>query len=130
MYNYLSSIKSDILNYIRDNADNLRATCDDFDELEERLDDDLWACDSVTGNASGSYTYDRATAREYVLDNMDLLRDAAYEYGEVAEIGAHLLADEWETCDVIIRCHLLPQAIADVLEALRAEVEAAEKEVA
>lgn len=59
-YYYLSAIKEDVKNYIDDEI-----TISDFsdrDELESYLNDELWTCDSVTGNASGSYTMNRLTA--------------------------------------------------------------------
>lgn len=128
MYNYNKAMKSDILDYIHDNASDLRAVCDDWDDLDECLNDRLLLEDTVTGNGSGSYTFNSAAALWYVGDNIDLLREAAEAFDIVAEIGEHV--GDWEWCDVIIRCHLLPQVIAEVLEALRAEVEASSKEVA
>lgn len=56
-YYYLSAIKEDVKNYIDDEI-----TISDFsdrDELENYLNGELWTCDSVTGNASGSYTMNR-----------------------------------------------------------------------
>ena len=55
MYDYLEGMRSDILDYIRDEI-NTR-DYNDRDELEEHLNDVLFAEDSVTGNASGSYTF-------------------------------------------------------------------------
>lgn len=54
MYNYLEEMKSDVMEYIN-NEINL-ADYEDRDELEQFLNDELFAVDSVTGNASGSYT--------------------------------------------------------------------------
>lgn len=81
------------------------------------MNDELWTEDSVTGNASGSYTFNRWTAREYVLDNMDELEEAAHNFGiDAATIGDKFLADDWEYFDVSIRCNLLAECIADVLD--------------
>lgn len=128
MYNYLTAMKSDILDYIHDNADDLRAVCDDWNDLDECLNDRLWLEDAVTGNGSGSYAFNRNAALWYVGDNLDILREAAEAFDIVAEVGEHI--GDWEWCDVTIRLHLLPQAIAKVLDALRTEAEASEKEVA
>ena len=49
-YNYLEAMKEDILQYIRDEID--LAEFDSLEELEEKLNDDLWTVDSVTGNGS------------------------------------------------------------------------------
>ena len=62
MYNYLDAMKEDVLTAIRENY-----TLSDYEnreELEERLNDDLWIDDAVTGNASGSYTFNSARAAE------------------------------------------------------------------
>ena len=60
MYNYLKAMKSDIMDYIRNDVNTNEFTS--REELEERLNDDLWTVDSVTGNVSGSYTFNRWTA--------------------------------------------------------------------
>ena len=55
MYDYLEAMKSDIIDYVRNDVNT-----DEFssrEELEESLYDDLWTVDSVTGNGSGSYTF-------------------------------------------------------------------------
>lgn len=115
-YDYLESMKADINEYLEENKELLEL---DRDELEEKLNDDLWINDSVTGNASGSYTFCRATAKEYVEDNMDLVQEMASELGiDKATIGEKFLDDEWEWFDVSIRCYLLGAAIYEVLESL------------
>jgi hypothetical protein len=66
----------------------------------------------VTGNASGSYTFNAWKAEEYLCHNLDLLGEALAEFGcepnYITEKGA-------EACDVTIRCYLLGQAISEVL---------------
>lgn len=115
MYNYLEAMKNDITEYINDNI-NL-ADYADRDELESYLNDELFTEDSVTGNASGSYTFSRAQAQEYVKDNIDLLKDACEEFGtDAATVGEWFLSEDWEKMDVTIRCYLLGQAIAEVLD--------------
>lgn len=115
MYNYLEAMKEDIKEYIN-NEINL-ADYADRDELESSLNDKLFTEDSVTGNASGSYTFSRAHAQEYVTDNIDLLKDACEEFGtDAASVGEWFLSDDWEKMDVTIRCYLLGQAIGEVLD--------------
>lgn len=117
MYNYLESIKNDVMEYVR-NEINL-SEYEDREELEQMLNDDLWTVDSVTGSASGSYTFNRLQAKEYVIDNMDLLKEMCSEFGtDAATIGKKFLDDEWEWMDVSIRCYLLGQAISEVLDEL------------
>lgn len=62
MYNYLEAVKEDVKEYIEENID--LSEFGDIEELKEKLNEDLWINDSVTGNASGSYTYNRAKAKK------------------------------------------------------------------
>lgn len=115
MYNYLEEMKSDVMEYIN-NEINL-ADYEDRDELEQFLNDELFAVDSVTGNASGSYTFNRWQAKEYVDDSMDELESAVNEFCIDSEtVADKFLSEDWEYFDVIIRCHLLGQAIAEALD--------------
>ena len=124
MYNYLEAMKNDITEYINNNI-NL-ADYADLDELESYLNDELFTEDSVTGNASGSYTFSRAQAQEYVKDNIDLLKDACEEFGtDAASVGEWFLSDDWEKMDVTIRCYLLGQAIGEALDDMGDELEEA-----
>ena len=124
MYNYMESMKKAIKNHLEENYDNnelMEMLEDDRDELESNLHDNLWIDDSVTGNASGSYTFNRAKAKENVLDNMDLLGEMIQEFCIDAEtIGKHFIAEDWEWFDVSIRCYLLGAAISEVLDELEA----------
>jgi hypothetical protein len=116
-YCYLSAIKEDVKNYIDDEI-----TISDFsdrDELESYLNDELWTCDSVTGNVSGSYTMNRLMAREYVIDNIDELDGAVENLGiDKNIVGERFLNEDFEWCDVIIRCSLLSSAIGEVLDSM------------
>ena len=63
------------------------------------------------------YTFNRWTAREYVTDNKDLLREALQEFCTDAQtIGEKFLDEEWEYFDVTIRCYLLYNMISEVLD--------------
>lgn len=124
-YNYLESMKEDVKEYIINNSE---LSIDDLiynrSELEEKLNEDLWAYDGVTGNASGSYTFNSYKAKEYVLDNMDLLEEMCNEFCVDAEtIGKKFLDGAWEWMDVSIRCYLLGQAISEVLDDIEEEQE-------
>lgn len=115
MYNYLDTMKSDVLEAIRRNYTTTDYT--DRDEMQEALYDDLWIDDSVTGNASGSYYCNLHKAREAVLDNMDLAAEALRELCvDAEEIGRRFLDEEWEWLDVTIRCYYLGQAIGAALD--------------
>ena len=118
-YNYLEAIKADVRAYIEEeiNMDDFSGPAEDREdlrqELEEKLNDDLWIADSVTGNASGSYYCNAWKAEEALCHNWGLLAEALEEFGgdfgEAVKRGA-------EYCDVTIRCYLLGQAIAAVLD--------------
>ncbi|MDY6084804.1 MAG: hypothetical protein SPI25_06125 [Dialister sp.] len=113
MYDYRQAMKEDIRDYIKDNVEIGKDT--DKDELESTLYDDLFIEDSVTGNASGSYTFKRNTARDYVTDNIDLLEEACHELGiDDATIGRWFLNQDFDSMDVTIRCHLLSECLHDV----------------
>ena len=122
-YNYMEAMTEDIREYIKNEV--TLSDYSDRDELEEHLNETLWIEDSVTGNASGSYTFSTYQAEEYICHNLDLLTEAVKEFGcdeNVLEKGA-----EW--CDVTIRCYLLGQAIAEVLDDLEEELTKAFAEV-
>lgn len=118
-YNYIEAMKKDIKEYIENEV--TLSDYSDRDELEEHLNETLWTEDSVTGNASGSYFYNAYKAEECLCHNWELLAEALQEFcyeENVVEKGA-----EW--CDVIIRCYLLGQAIAEVLANMEEELEEA-----
>lgn len=110
MYDYREVVKDDVLEYI-----NNEINFEDFDtleDLEEYLNDELWTVDSVTGNASGSYTFSTYEAKENLAHNWDLLAEALEEFGN--EENPISKGAEW--CDVTIRCYLLCECIAAALE--------------
>lgn len=108
-YNYFSAVKEDVLNYIQENE--ITITEENREEVEEQLNKDCWMSDNVTGNASGSYTFNRWEATENLCHNWDLLREACEEFGYTDEI---IKSEEWG--DVTIRCYLLSQCIASAIE--------------
>ena len=118
-YNYLEHMTSDILDYIKSEytAEEIRVELDDRNNWEETLNDSLWIVDSVTGNASGSYTVNAYKAEEYICHNLDLLGEALEEFGD--DVNALAKGAEW--CDVTIRCYLLGQAVYNALNALEEE---------
>lgn len=124
-YNYCEAMKEDIKNYIAENytAEEINEKMLDIDDFSEELNDDLWTVDSVTGNGSGSYTFSRATAKDYILSdsgNVDLLREALREFCVDGDtIAEKFLSEEWEYFDVTIRCYILGGVINEVLEDLK-----------
>ena len=115
-YNYLENVKEDVRNFIEEN--NITVDNDNREEIEEQLNDELWNDDTITGNASGSYFYNRYSAAEAIAYNWDLLAEALDAFG-YEDFNPIKKGEEW--CDVIIRCYLLPQAIAEVLDEMTCE---------
>lgn len=118
-YDYLTAIKNDVLDYIIENytLNNSNSThiyveeYEDREELEEVLNNECWTADSVTGNGSGSYTFNHYQAEEYISHNLDLYFDACQEFGKT-----NITEFEPEEADVTIRCYLLSQAISELLD--------------
>ena len=124
MYNYLEAVKDDVRNMLTSGEVDLTQYADKTDAYD-MLYDALWIDDSVTGNGSGSYTFDRWQAKEYVTDSddgMETFREAVNEYGiPNDEIAVKFLDEDWEYVDVTIRCYLLGEALGEVLNELMPE---------
>ena len=114
-YDYYEMVKEDIRNCIKENYEVEEIKDLEFDDLY----DDLFIEDSITGNASGSYTFSTWKAEENLCHNMELLGEALNEFGcdgSYLEKGA-------EACDVTIRCYVLGQVLEDVIYDLQQELE-------
>ena len=121
-YNYLEAVTNDAKQAILENMDMWE--WHNREELEENANDWLWTADEVTGNASGSYTFNREAAKEYVTrsdDGIDTLRDAVREFDCEHEAFTAFLEENWEYLDVTIRCYLLSQAISAAIDELEEE---------
>lgn len=116
-YNYLEAVTDDVKRYI--NIEIEMSEYSDRDELEEYLNEELFCVDSVTGNASGSYTFCTWQAEENLCHNLDLLNEARLEFG----YDSSEILENPESCDVLIRCCLLNQAICAALDELWEEPE-------
>ena len=120
-YDYNYEMRQDVRNAI-DEGYSLDEWRGRRDELEEKLNEDLWIDDGVTGNASGSYYCNSYKAMQAVMDNMELLQEALDEFGaDYADIGHKFMAGDWEYFDVSIRCYLLSSVVADVLDDIEAD---------
>ena len=121
-YNYLENVTADAKQAILENLNYWNFL--DREELEEIANDELWVDDSVTGNGSGSYTFNREAAKEYVTrsdDGMDTLRDAICDFDCEHKAFSAFLEGNWEYFDVTIRCYLLGQAISAAIDELEEE---------
>lgn len=105
-YNYMENLKGDIKNYIEETKEYLEG------KDESELYDIMFLEDSITGNASGSYTFSTWKAEENICHNLDLAQEAYEEFGYdgiPTNAGA-------EAIDVTIRCYLLGQVLGEVLD--------------
>ena len=115
-YNYYEAVKEDIESALEeDYYKEIIENAADRDDAYEELYDKLWVEDSVTGNASGSYTFSTYKAEEYICHNLELLCDAIEEFGGEASEYKRCLESP-ETADVTIRCYLLGQVLNEVLD--------------
>ena len=119
-YNYFEAVAADVRAWCEENAEYSPMSVRTREDMEEYLNDTLWAEDSVTGNGSGSYTFDRAKAREYVLADLDTVKEAFEEFDEKARFADLFFSEDWETIDVITRCYCLGAAISEVVSTLPA----------
>ena len=100
-YNYHEAVKDDIREYIEENFSTVT------EKMRAKIFDIIIREDSVTGDESGSYTMNRAVAKEYVIENIDLLKKVVDEYGfNKKDIGEQFLSEKWEQFDVLIRLYL------------------------
>ena len=111
MYSYRKAVKEDVREWIEDNNAEL-----DYDTIYEGC----WIDDSVTGNGSGSYTFNRNGARTNFfrdLDSEDYIYNMCEEgFTTTEEVGKHIVNGDWEWIDVIIRCYLLGEVVQDVID--------------
>lgn len=113
----------DVYDYRAVMRDNIREDVTEYDLREfetreaayEAIYDAFWIDDTVTGNGSGSYTFDTWRAENYLAHNWELLAEAIEDYGDA---GVNILAKGAEACDVMIRCYLLGECLNVVLDEL------------
>ena len=121
-YNYMENVTADAKQAILESLNYWSFT--NREELEEIANDSLLVDDRATGHGSGSYTFNREAAKEYVTrsdDGMDTLRNAVREFDCEHEAFSELLEENWEYLDVTIRCYLLGQAISAAIDELEEE---------
>lgn len=122
-YDYYKEVQWSVEDYIKENYTReqvKQALKENRFEFEEKLNDELWAADSVTGNGSGSFTFSTYEAEENLAHNWDLFGYACADFGtdegEAVRHGA-----EW--CDVMLRCYVLGSAISSALDGMEADFE-------
>lgn len=111
-YNYIEETRKAVKDYLTENQIEPKNFAD-RDEMFEKVYDDCWNEDSVTGNASGSFFCNREKARECVRGNEDLLATALEEY----EGDYKRALTDPEYADVVIRCYVLSEAVGTIIQA-------------
>ena len=120
MYNYKEQIRADVKEWIEDNKEQIDGL--DRHDAFKVVYDSCWVDDSVTGNASGSYTFSRYEARQNFFNDEDseeyidqMIED---EFTTRESVGRAVQESQWELLDVSIRCWLLCDAVSDVLDSM------------
>ena len=113
MYSYPQAVKSDIREYLKEELDvgTFGLLIQGDDDTIEDVREELFEDDSITGNASGSYTMNSLEAEQNLAGNWDLLREAKDEL----DPGVDLIAKGPEFCDVLIRCYLVDWCFNETL---------------
>jgi hypothetical protein len=117
--NYFEMVKEDCANYITENFNNIIAGMDEInaDSIYEKLYDELFIYDGVTGNGSGSYYFNSWKSKDAVFNDMDAVKEALTEFCTPAEtIAEKFLAEDWEYFDVTARCYVLSGALVDAID--------------
>ena len=118
MYSYKEQVRADVKEWIEDNKEQIEGL--DRHDAYEVIYDSCWVDDSVTGNASGSYTFSRWEARQNFFNDEDSEEyiDQMIEDGFTCResVGRAVQESQWELLDVSIRCWLLCDAVSDVLD--------------
>lgn len=121
-YNYREVIKSDIKEWMTYEYDG-RYNDYNFYDMYDRLYDDLWAENAITGNDEDYYDSEYK-CEEYLCHNFDLLFEALFEFGEfeanllnkIHEVSNNGTFARWADCT--IRCYLLGECLEKALKEL------------
>lgn len=104
---YCKAVLSDAEDVI---AENFDSGWYDAETDFTKVYDDLFVDDAVTGNCSGSYTFNSAKAKENVKDAVfddDIMAALGNMGVDRYEFVNYIVEDSWEIMDVIIRCAIL-----------------------
>lgn len=109
-YSYRGALLTDLATFFQDRK------CGYIDEdYAEDLRDKAFLCDSVTGNASGSYTFSEVKAQHLLAGNWKLILEVAHTYAIEPTISdEYKHSAEW--WDVTIRCYLLDEVFPFAVE--------------
>jgi hypothetical protein len=117
-FDYREEVKKDIREYLDEHLDEFEVITDD---MRDRLYEEMFIADSVTGNGSGSYTFNAYEAECNVAHNLDLLGEALDEFCVDAGTLREKLSGEW--ADVTIRCYILGEVMGEVFDEWNQRIE-------
>ena len=109
-YDYYTAMYDDIADYVKDNNIDLSKYGDDIEDITEKLSDELWGEDSITGN--GGFGYDtNSNCEEYLCHNLDILFEAINDF-DFDTNYYHLDRENLpKTLDSLIRCYILNSTV-------------------
>lgn len=110
---YEKEVYNDVTERLFNNLEYYLERSESIEDLEEILSDDCFISDDVTGNASGSYTFNAHKAEENLAGNWELLADVLEEFGYDNSVDVLRKGAEW--CDVTIRCYFVGSAVHAVV---------------
>ena len=117
-YDYREAVKNSVIDWLEEHKEEVEARHSQMgeDEFAEWVIDECMMSDSVTGNASGSYTFSTWKAEECLCHNLDLLVEVVEDYGGGAEYVGQAIMKGAETCDVTIRCYVLYEVVGQAID--------------
>jgi len=124
-YDYRNAMANDIINYILYNCPEYLSEINQPDELREKLWEELWAEDSITGNG-GNYYDTEEKCFEYISGDIDLVYEAAREFciddniNKIIERYTNKTLGRYLDCTT--RCYILSSAIDLALERIKENV--------
>ena len=111
-YNYEDALYDDIADYVRNNKINLHDYGEDQDAALEKLEEELWEEDCITGNGGDGYatTYE---CEEFLCHNLPILSEATRDFGFDLTIQTtkYSIEELPKVLDSIVRCYLLDGAL-------------------
>ena len=110
-YNYKSEMIDELESMLKDS--DVEFDGKNRGEIYEELQDLAFDRD-MTGNRTGSYWCSELKAERCLLGNFDLLQESVDDFGPQVIDSPDLLTGEH--LDVLVREHLLPSIIDDVLD--------------
>ena len=115
MYNYKEEMIKDIKQYILNNNWVENNFEEDYYSMLDKLYDELWDKDEITGNGTMYYASEVKCA-EYVVCNIPLYLEAIKEFGIPMTDFDHSQEHSAQHMDATIRCYLLRDCLEEACE--------------